>query len=209
MILRVDGVSKRLAGNKVVDDVSFDCDAGCVAAVSGPNGAGKSTLLGLLAGVLEPDAGGIEIDGASIVGARVKARTKLGYVPEAADPPGHLTCQELFDLVAALKGSAPLGADVRERLAIDEISHRRIERLSLGQRRRACLAAALVGDPSVLILDEPTNGLDESGVDTLRALLAERRAAGAAIVFATHDAAFAESLADLPLRMERGRILSA
>lgn len=209
MSLRVDGVSKKLAGKVVVDDVSFECPGATIAAISGPNGAGKSTLLRLVAGVLEPDEGGIEIDGSSIVGARVAARQKLGYVPETADPPGHLTCQELFDLVAALKVSAPLDGSIRDRLAIDEIAHRRIERLSLGQRRRACLAAALIGDPAVLVLDEPTNGLDDGGIDTLRELLVERRAAGAAIVFATHDAAFARAIADLALRMDRGKLTAA
>jgi ABC-type multidrug transport system ATPase subunit len=204
--LRVDGVSKKLAGKRVVDDVSFDCDDGRIAAISGPNGAGKSTLLRMIAGVLEPDAGGSEIDGSSIVGARVEARRKLGYVPEAADPPGHLTCRELFDLVAALRGAPPLEREVSDRLAIEEIAHRRIERLSLGQRRRACLAAALIGQPAVLVLDEPTNGLDDGGIATLGSLLTERRAAGAAIVFATHDAAFAQSIADMSLRMERGTL---
>jgi ATPase subunit of ABC transporter with duplicated ATPase domains len=89
-------------------------------------------------------------------------------------------------LVAAVK-RASLAEPVRAALGIDEIAAQRVDRMSLGQRRRTCLAAALVGAPSLLVLDEPSNGLDAAAIDTLVALLGERRAAGAAVVLASHD----------------------
>ncbi len=208
MILRVDEVRKTLGGRRVVDEVSFECAEAEITVLSGHNGAGKSTLLKMIAGVMASDAGCIEIAGHSL-GARPRAaRQALGYVPEAANPPGHMTGEELFQLVAALKQSAPLAGDIRDALAIEHIAKSRIERLSLGERRRVCLAAALIGDPELLVLDEPTNGLDVGGVKTLAELLSARRSAGAAVLLATHDAKFAESIADARLHMVKGRLES-
>ncbi len=207
-MLAVTSITKRLGGRRVLDDVSFDCDRGVVTVVRGPNGAGKSTLLRIIAGVLEPDRGTVEIDGVSIAGQPVAARRRLGYVPEAADPPGQLTVDELLSLVASLKGCALLAAELRERLGIEPLARCRIERLSLGERRRASLAAALVGDPAVLVLDEPSNGLDEDGVAVLRDLIGARRirGAGTAIVIASHDDPFTGAVADVTLSLRAGRL---
>jgi ABC-type multidrug transport system ATPase subunit len=136
----------------------------------------------------------------------VSARRQLGYVPEAADPPGYLRVDDLLALVAALKDADPLDAAVRERLGVDLLAHQRIERLSLGERRRACLAAALVGDPAVLVLDEPSNGLDSQGAQTLVEILSEQRDAGATILLATHDHDLIAALSDQHLRLVNGRL---
>jgi ABC-type multidrug transport system ATPase subunit len=203
--LVVTEVRKRLGGRAVVDDVSLACEAGSITVLAGPNGAGKSTLLRMIAGVLEPDRGSIEIDGHSI--ARRRARARLGYVPEAADPPGHLTVDELLALVAALKHAPGPDAAARARLGIAALGAQQIERLSLGERRRTCLAAALIGDPAVLVLDEPTNGLDLAGIAMLEALLAERRTANCAVLLATHDRDFATRVATQTLSIDHGRLL--
>jgi ABC-type multidrug transport system ATPase subunit len=206
-MLRVDQVRKRLGGRRVVDEVSFTCAAGQTTVLTGHNGAGKSTLLKMIAGIMEPDAGSIEIGGQALGSRPMEARKRLGYVPEAANPPGHMTGTELFGLVRALKRAEPLSGSLYQALGLEPIARVRIERLSLGERRRVCLGAALIGEPLVLVLDEPTNGLDAGGVDTLAALLGARRDAGAAILLATHDSAFAESLADARLRMQDGRLV--
>lgn len=203
--LVVSELRKRLGGRAVVDEVSFECEAGSITVLAGPNGAGKSTLLRMIAGVLEPDRGSIELGGHSI--ARRQARARLGYVPEAADPPGHLTVDELLALVAALKRAPGPGAAARDRLGIAALGAQQIERLSLGERRRTCLAAALIGEPAVLVLDEPTNGLDVAGIAMLEALLGERRAAGCAVLLATHDRDFATRVATKTLSLDRGRLL--
>jgi ABC-2 type transport system ATP-binding protein len=183
-VLLVDDLVVRRAGRRVLDGLALAVGAGEILGVVGPNGAGKSTLLAAVAGLLPRQRGLIRIDG-HLVGT-VAAQRRLGYVPEAADPPGHLTGDELVALVAALKG-APLDPAVRAALAFAEVAGQRVARMSLGQRRRACLAAALVGAPALLVLDEPSNGLDPPGVTTLVALLAARAAAGAAILLASHD----------------------
>jgi ABC-type multidrug transport system ATPase subunit len=205
-MLSVRSVGKRFGGRWVLDDVSFDCAAGAVTVIGGPNGAGKSTLLRIVAGVIEPDRGQVEIDGQSIVGRPVAARRRLGYAPEAADPPGALRVGELLALVAALKRSPPLAPALRERLGVERIERQRIEQLSLGERRRACLAAALIGEPAVLVLDEPSNGLDDGGLPALIEVIGARRAAGAAVVVASHDPRLVQAVAGVRLRLEAGRL---
>ena len=150
--------------------------------------------------------GSIEIAGVSLSGAPVRARRSLGYVPEAANPPGYMTGEELFALVAALKQAPPLSQERRAALGLDGLTSARIARLSLGQRRRVCLGAALIGEPALLVLDEPTNGLDRSGIATLTALLGAQRDAGGIILVATHDRDFATALAGERFHLQAGRL---
>ena len=206
MAIVVNDVRKNLAGKRILDGISLVCDSGAITALTGANGAGKSTLLRIIAGILEPDRGTVTIAGRDLVKMRTRARQILGYVPEAADAPGHMTGDELFALVSALKRVAPLSGELRKRLGIGGIADRRIEQLSLGERRRICVAAALIGDPRVLVLDEPTNGLDQNGMAELAAVLEGCRERGTAVLIATHNAEFARALADTHLHLEGGRV---
>jgi ABC-type multidrug transport system ATPase subunit len=191
MTLSVRALHKRLGGRPVLAGVGFELGGGEALAILGANGSGKTTLLRACAGVLEPDEGSITLRGVPLR----RARRHLGYVPESADPPPHLTPAELLRLCAALRRAPPLAAATVERLGVTPFLDQRIGSLSLGQRRRACLAAALVGEPWLLILDEPSNGLDPGGVTLLGDVLAEHTAAGRALLFATHDLALTERLA--------------
>jgi ABC-type multidrug transport system ATPase subunit len=201
-ILVVDDLAVKRSGRLVLDGVSVTAAPGDVLGVVGANGAGKSTMLAVIAGVLGRARGLVTIDGhrAGTVGAQ----RLVGYVPEAANPPGHLTGDEVVELVAAIKG-ATLDDATAGALAFDELRAQRIDRMSLGQRRRTCLAAALVGSPRVLVLDEPSNGLDAGGEHVLRELLAARAAAGAAVVIASHDAPLLDALGARRLRLDAGR----
>jgi ABC-type multidrug transport system ATPase subunit len=143
-----------------------------------------------IAGVLAPTDGRIVIDGASVWGTsrdRIRARRALGYVPEGADPPGFLLGSELWAVCAATRGTSPPSAELIEQLGLDELRTVALERMSLGQRRRACLGAALLGPPKLLVLDEPDNGLDGKRLDALASLLASHAAAGNAAIVSTHD----------------------
>nr|HEX4313869.1 ABC transporter ATP-binding protein [Kofleriaceae bacterium] len=189
-ILEVDELVVRRGGRTIVDGVSLAADAGEVVGIVGANGCGKSTLLSALAGVLAPRAGRVTIAGASVWGShaqRQRARRAVGYVPENADPPGFLLGGELWALVAATRGTAPPPPELVAELGLDELRSVALERMSLGQRRRACLAAALLGPPQLLVLDEPDNGLDARRADTLASLLRAHAAAGRAAIVATHD----------------------
>ncbi len=203
VVIEAARLRKRRGGRLVVEDVSFAVARGEVAALVGVNGAGKSTILSMVAGALSPDGGWI-----AVTGATSGRRRQLGYVPEAADPPGQLTGGELLALAAALRGAAALDEATRARLGVDALAGQRIERMSLGQRRRVCLAAALVGDPPALVLDEPDNGLDVDGLDALVALIAAATARGAAVLVATHDPAVRERLGAREILLEGGRLVT-
>jgi ABC-type multidrug transport system ATPase subunit len=203
--LVVTGVRKLLGGRWVLDGVDFTWDRPGTLVLHGENGAGKSTLLRILAGVVPSDAGEILLHGRSLATDRVAALRSLGYAPEVTELPAHLRVSELIALVAALKGcSAPEAAQI-ERLGVTAILGQRLGSLSLGQRRRACLLAALTGDPDLLLLDEPTNGLDREGIALLIDLLAERGRQGLAALVATHDRAFIDEVATAKVAIIGGR----
>jgi ABC-2 type transport system ATP-binding protein len=197
MTLSIESISVRRGGRVVLAGVTLAVDAGEIVGVVGKNGCGKSTLLMCVAGVLAPRDGRITVSGASVWGThgqRLRARRALGYVPEGADPPGFLLGGELWALVAATRGSGPPTAELSGALGLDELREAAIERMSLGQRRRACLGAAFMGPPDLLVLDEPDNGLDAKRLDALIALLKAHAAAGGACLLASHDAALLDQL---------------
>lgn len=196
-LLVIDGVAVRRGGRTVIADLSLVAHAGEIVGVVGKNGCGKSTLLGCVAGVLPPRDGRVTIAGASVWGAhrdRTRARRALGYVPEGADPPGFLTGRELWALCAASRAVAPPPPSLVDALGLDELADTALERMSLGQRRRACLAAAFLGPPALLVLDEPDNGLDARRLTALVTLVRAHAAAGGACLLASHDTALLAEL---------------
>jgi len=197
MTLAVDSLAVRRGGRGVLAGVTLEAAAGEIVGLAGKNGCGKSTLLLCIAGVLAPHRGRIAISGASVWGThreRLRARRALGYVPEGADPPGFLRGGELWALVAATRGCAPPSPALCDALGLDELRDAAIERMSLGQRRRACLGAAFMGPPDLLVLDEPDNGLDAKRLDALIGLLKAHAAAGGTAILASHDAALLDEL---------------
>ncbi len=200
--LAIERLSVRRGGKPVIDGFALEVVAGEIVGVVGKNGCGKTTLLSSIAGVLPPHDGRITIADARGVASSVwgsrrerkRARRLLGYVPEAADPPGFLLGTELWSLCAATRGASPPSQALRDALGLDELRDVALERMSLGQRRRACLGGALVGDPPLLVLDEPDNGLDARRLDAIVGLLQEHAARGGATILASHDAALLEQL---------------
>ncbi len=210
-ILAVLGLSKRLNGRPVLEQVNLLCNPSDVCFVIGANGSGKSTLLRLLAGILEPDAGEISIAGRSLRKDPVSARAALGYAPDgAAEALPDLLASEFVTLVRALGGlPVALSADEarwHERLGIAPFWHRRLHALSFGQQKRVLLAAALAGDPALLLLDEPSNGLDPAAQDSVAELIAERRSRGRGHVIATNDPAFVEKVGGMRFSLVSGRL---
>jgi ABC-2 type transport system ATP-binding protein len=197
MRLVADRLSIKRGGRTVIDQLSLEVGSGEIVGMVGKNGCGKTTLLSCIAGVLPPRDGRVTVDGASVWGSRgdrKKARSLLGYVPEAADPPGFLVGDELWSLCAAARGANPPSKELRDALGLDELRDIAIERMSLGQRRRACLGAALVGPPPLLVLDEPDNGLDARRLDAIVGLLKDHAATGGSTIVASHDAGLLEQL---------------
>jgi ABC-type multidrug transport system ATPase subunit len=196
MSLRIENLDVKRGGRTIVHAYNLTVEAGEVVGIVGKNGSGKSTLLMAIAGVLEPSDGRVTISDANVWGRaseRKRARTALGYVPENADPPGFLRANELWALCASARGVAGPSPELVAALELDELAELQLERMSLGQRRRACLGAAFLGSPALLVLDEPDNGLDARRAETLVALLRAHAEAGRAALVATHDRALLDA----------------
>lgn len=166
---------------------SLDVDSG-VTLLLGPNGAGKSTLLKLVAGVEHPIAGTVSIDGHDLWRDEVASRAALAYVPEHPDLTPYATVAEILGLVCRLRGR-PVddGAKALGTVGLDGLGDRSVRELSMGQRRRAVLAAAFIGEPSTLLLDEPLEAMDRAMRTWLTSWITNASDRGATVVVATHD----------------------
>lgn len=209
--LHVEHVSKRFGKVHAVTDVSLAVHPGEVVGLIGPNGAGKSTLLSMCAGLLVPDEGACQIAGVPALAAGGMARKNLGFVAGDTKLFARLTVRETLQLFARLFDVPRAGRTARveamlARFDLADLAKRRCDGLSSGQAQRVNLARALVHDPSVVILDEPTAALDilsQSVVlDTVRAA----RAAGKAVLFSSHILGEIEALADRVVFLAKGRV---
>ena len=175
--------------------------------VVGPNGAGKSTLLRVMAGVERPPAGRVWLLGHDAWRAEVAARARLADVPEHPELAPYASVGEVVRLVARLRGLPDRAAsDALDAVGLGELAHRTVRELSMGQRRRALLAAAFLGEPLVVVLDEPLETMDRPTRAAIVRWTADRRAAGAAVIVATHDVAPFAPLADGVLVVVAGQV---
>lgn len=207
--LRVREVSKRLGRRQVLDAVSLEGHASEVVVVTGENGAGKSTLLRIIAGLIEPDHGTVHVGGDPVQGGGVAARRRLGYVPDTMDAFAELMVRELVELTRVLK-RVPLSdhqTQLRSRLGLEGVWNQRLSTLSFGQRKRACVLTALLGAPPLLVLDEPSNGLDPEGVQAMLELIESRQVDGAVTLLSTNDPSFAGAVAGTNHHLEGGHLI--
>ena len=177
-LVQVERLTRRYGEHRAVDDLSFTLRRGQVLGLLGPNGAGKSTTLRMLAGVLAPDAGRIVINGRDLLDQPRQARQAIGYLPEQPPLYRELTVDEQLYYSARLHGlsrtaSHPAVARVKERCGLAEVGKRLIGHLSKGYQQRTGLAQAIVHTPPVIILDEPTIGLDPIQIQGIRTLIRE------------------------------------
>ena len=186
IVLEAQGIWKYLGGHLVLRDAGLLVSRGDRVFVLGDNGSGKSTLLQILTGVLPPDGGNSVIHGGA------------GYAPEKPDLPNHLLVGEWLDLLASLKRLRT--ADPLE-FGVAELRRRKIGALSLGQRQRVSLASAWMGTPAVLVLDEPTNGLDTETRAAVIQQLGQRTA-----IVATHDRELAEAVSTRTVTLKDGTL---
>ena len=178
-MIEVSHLTKRYGSHCAVDDVSFTVEDGCIYGLLGPNGAGKSTTMNVVTGYLSPTSGTVRIDGHDIVEEPLEAKRCIGYLPEQPPLYTDMTVREYLHFVAELKGvcsKADRAGQIDRamgRTGLDGVMDRLIRNLSKGYRQRVGLAAALIGHPPFLILDEPTVGLDPKQMIEMRALIRE------------------------------------
>jgi ABC-2 type transport system ATP-binding protein len=194
-VLRLDGIRKAFGARTAVAGVSLEVAAGEAVLLVGRNGAGKTTLLRIATGFLDADAGTVTIDGVSLATARTRAQARLGYLPEHAPAPAELTVREHLRTRARLKGCGnDAVAAAMAAAAVEDRATQRIGTLSKGYRQRVGLADALLGNPPLLVLDEPTSGMDPIQTRELRDHLigaAKQRA----VLVSSHAVADLEALA--------------
>jgi ABC-2 type transport system ATP-binding protein len=210
-MIRTEHLTKRYAAHTVVDDVTFAVQPGEVLGFLGPNGAGKTTTMRMLAGFVTPTAGRASICGHDVEEDTLAAKSCLGYLPEGAPAYGEMTVLQFLGFIAdlrALKGARRARLDyVIERLQLGSVLGQSIETLSKGYRRRVGLAQAIMHDPPVLILDEPTDGLDPNQKHEVRTLINEM-ARDKIIVISTHILEEVDAVCTRAIIIARGRIVA-
>jgi ABC-2 type transport system ATP-binding protein len=211
-LLAIEGLAKHFGPITAVDGVSFSVARGEVLGFLGPNGAGKSTTMRMITGYLPPDAGRVEVCGIELARDPIAVRQRIGYLPEGAPAYGDMTPAALLDFVATLRRYPTVERhqrleSVTERLELDGVLQQPIETLSKGFKRRVGLAVALLHDPEVLILDEPTDGLDPNQKHHVRQLLADM-AKDKAIIISTHILEEVDALCTRAIVIARGRIVA-
>jgi len=210
--LSVRGLVKRFGEKTAVDHLSFEVGQGEVLGFLGPNGAGKSTTMKMVCGFLAPSAGTAIVCGNDITVDPIAAKSRIGYLPEGAPAYPDMTVTGFLDFIGAVRGFD--GKDRRQRVAeamamtrLEDVAHQPIETLSKGFKRRVGLAQALLHDPEVLILDEPTDGLDPNQKFEVRKLITEM-AARKTIVISTHILEEVDAVCTRAMIIARGRILA-
>ncbi|MBB3897422.1 ABC transporter ATP-binding protein [Roseococcus suduntuyensis] len=207
-LIEIEGLTKRFGGFTAVDGVSFTVARGEVVGFLGPNGAGKSTTMRMLAGFMLPSAGTARICGEDVVERPVAAKRHLGFLPEGAPTYPEMAVEDFLRFCARIRGVGR--AEVARAMALTQLEGVRlqpIETLSKGFKRRVGLAQSLLHDPPVLVLDEPTDGLDPNQKHEVRALIREM-APQKAIIISTHILEEVGALCTRAIIIARGRVLA-
>ena len=207
--IELNGLTKRFGEVTAVDDLSLELDAGTVTGVLGRNGAGKTTTLRMLLGLVAPSAGRATFGGRRYVDLDEPAR-HVGAVLEASSfHPGRRAADHLRILASAAGLPAQRVHEALAQVAMTEHAHRRVGGFSLGMRQRLGLAGALLGEPSVLVLDEPANGLDPEGVHWLRTFLRRQADAGRTVIVSSHLLAEIAQTVDHVVILDKGRLVTS
>jgi ABC-2 type transport system ATP-binding protein len=210
-MLELKGLTRRYGDLIALDDLSFTVAEGQMFGFVGSNGAGKTTAMRIILGVLAPDAGEVRWRGRPMTD---EIRKRLGYLPEERGLYPKMRVRDQLEYFARLHGLSAGDAGNAagywiERLGVAERAGDRVEQLSLGNQQRVQLAAALVHNPEVLVLDEPFSGLDPVGVDVLAEVLADRAGDGIPVIFSSHQLELVERLCEAVAIIDHGRLVAA
>ncbi|NKB49859.1 MAG: ATP-binding cassette domain-containing protein [Alphaproteobacteria bacterium] len=211
-MLEIEGLTKRFGPITAVDNISFSVDRGEVLGFLGPNGAGKSTTMKMATGYLSPTSGAIKVCGNDVRQHPIEIKRRIGYLPEGAPLYGEMTPHSLLNFVSDVR---QLSREQRrngidhavESLHLERVLHQPIETLSKGYKRRVGLAQAIIHDPDVLVLDEPTDGLDPNQKHEVRELL-DRMSSTKAIIISTHILEEVDAVCSRAIIISQGRIVA-
>lgn len=209
--LAVRALSKSFGRKHAVEDATFAVARGDITGFLGPNGAGKTTVMNMIVGLIEPDAGEIELLGVKQGHRNRDLKTLIGYLQEKPRIYPEMTARAYLRFFADLYGIPDPGRRVRDvidRVGLASAAERRLGDFSRGMQQRACLARVMLHRPELLILDEPTLGLDPNGVADMRAIFREMKAEGVTLLFSSHQLAEMERVCDGVVFMRQGRVLA-
>lgn len=211
-MISVKNLCKNFGGRHAVNNVSFEVNKGDVLGFLGPNGAGKTTTMRMITGFLTPTSGSASVGGFDVQQNPIEARKCIGFLPEAAPSYGDMTVSAFLGFIAEMRGFS--GAErgrrvdaVVEKCLLNHVRHQSIETLSKGYRQRTCLAQAIIHDPPVLILDEPTDGLDPNQKHVVRQMIAGM-AKDKVVVFSTHILEEVEAICSRAIIISDGKIVA-
>ena len=211
-MIRIENLVKTFGAKRAVDGLSFTVERGEVVGFLGPNGSGKSTTMRMVTGYYTPTSGRVTVGGHDVAEAPLEAKRLIGYLPENAAAYPDMTVRGFLEFAAemrGLSGEAKKKAVARavERCFLDSVLHQSVDTLSKGYRHRTCLAQALVHDPEVLVLDEPTDGLDPNQKHEIRNLIREIGKTKA-VVFSTHILEEVDAACTRAIIIDRGKIVA-
>ena len=211
-MIKIENLVKTFGAKRAVDGISFAVERGEVVGFLGPNGSGKSTTMRMITGYYTPSEGNVSVGGHDVVESPLQAKRLIGYLPENAAAYSEMTVRGFLGFAAELRG---LAGDAKrravaravERCFLSSVLHQSIDTLSKGYRHRTCLAQALIHDPEVLVLDEPTDGLDPNQKHEIRNLIRELGRTKA-VVFSTHILEEVDAACTRAIIIDRGRIVA-
>jgi len=211
-MIQIQNLVKSFGPKRAVDGVSFNVERGEVLGFLGPNGAGKSTTMRMITGFIPPTGGRVAVGGHDVVESPLEAKRLIGYLPEAAPAYPDMTVHGFLAFAADMRGLTgevknKAIARVVELCFLSSVLHQGIETLSKGYKHRTCLAQALIHDPEVLVLDEPTDGLDPNQKHEVRNLIREL-GRSKAVVFSTHILEEVDAACTRAIIIDRGRIVA-
>jgi ABC-2 type transport system ATP-binding protein len=213
-LIETSHLVKHYGDKAAVDDVSFQVYGGEIFGFLGPNGAGKTTTLKMIVGLLHPTSGTVKVSGYDVVGQPLQAKAACGYVPDEPNLYAKLTGRELLRFVGDLYGLDPASSARRSEellrlFSLVEAADDTTDSYSHGMKQKTSLAAALVHDPKVLILDEPTVGLDPKSARLIKDILRQMAERGAAVMLSTHILEIAQNMCDRIGIINRGKLIAA
>lgn len=210
-MIEVKDISKSFGEKVVLDKISFTVEDE-ILGLLGPNGSGKSTLMKIIAGILTPDSGDVLVNGVSVVEDPIKVKEIVGFVPETPILYESLTAFELFSFIGSVRKIDSLRLRERVEKLADALDFRAMDELfanlSLGNKQKVSIIAAMLHNPSVLILDEAFNGLDVAAAKVLRDLIFQFREDGREVLLSTHILPIAERICDRILIIQNGKIIA-
>ena len=211
-MIKVLNLTKKFGQKCAVDGISFEVNRGEVLGFLGPNGAGKSTTMRMITGFIPPTSGTVTVGGHDIVESPIPAKTLIGYLPENAPAYTDMTVHGFLEFSAEIRGLRGIARTIAVQRAVElcflqSVLHQNVDTLSKGYRHRTCFAQSIIHDPEVLVLDEPTDGLDPNQKHEIRQLI-RKMGEKKAIIFSTHILEEVDAVCTRAIIIDRGRIVA-